>query len=419
MGDQEVLTEVPAALKRLAKYVVRGFYGVEYSLALDILIRYPCVKEDDLLQLLKFDKKQLRAILNTLKLDKFIKCQMRIETLPNGKSMRCSYFYINYKLLVDVVKYRLDHVRRKIEADERDSTIRSSFQCPACLSSYTDLEVNQLFDPHTGTFHCTYCNTEVEEDTSGLAKRDASTLLARFNEQIEPIYALLRETEDLLLPFDLLEPQPTEIPELALSSSANYNSFINLKGYVEKWSDKSSTINDMYTQNVVIDGEDADSKMRVQEKPKAQPIWMSESTVNTTTTGAMECGASKYSDENVNTKDTTVEEDEVIRTLLIHERKSALAPGGSLVSKINPSESGSDPSESEGETKKKKVEVTRPENAETEQEDEEEDPTVMVAGQPHLCSEVSQHPDLVSFMTEGEREVYIRVSQQMFQSMYD
>lgn len=38
--------------------------------------------------------------------------------------------------------------------------------------------------------------------------------MARFNEQIEPIYALLRETEDVNLSHDLLEPEPAEIPAL-------------------------------------------------------------------------------------------------------------------------------------------------------------------------------------------------------------
>lgn len=65
------------------------------------------------------------------------------------------------------------------------------------------------------TFHCTYCNTEVEEDASALLKRDPQTLLAKFNEQMEPVFVLLRETEDIVLPYELLEPQPTEIPELS------------------------------------------------------------------------------------------------------------------------------------------------------------------------------------------------------------
>lgn len=150
MTDPDVLTEVPAALKRLAKYVVRGFYGIEHALALDILIRNPCVKEEDMLELLKFDRKQLRSVLNTLKGDKFIKCRMRVETAADGKTTRHNYYFINYRLLVNVVKYKLDHMRRRIETDERDSTNRASFKCPICFSTFTDLEAKQLFDPRAG-----------------------------------------------------------------------------------------------------------------------------------------------------------------------------------------------------------------------------------------------------------------------------
>lgn len=150
MTEPEVLTEVPAALKRLAKQVVRGFYGIEHALALDVLIRNACVREEDMLELLKFDRKQLRSVLNTLKADKFVKCRMRVETAPDGKTTRHNYYFINYRLLVNVVKYKLDHMRRRIETDERDSTNRASFHCPNCRSTFTDLEANQLFDSMTG-----------------------------------------------------------------------------------------------------------------------------------------------------------------------------------------------------------------------------------------------------------------------------
>lgn len=54
----------------------------------------------------------------------------------------------------------------------------------------------------------------MEEDESVMPKKDARTLVARFNEQIEPIYKLLRETEDVNLAYEVLEPEPTEIPAL-------------------------------------------------------------------------------------------------------------------------------------------------------------------------------------------------------------
>uniref|UniRef100_UPI00398E486C general transcription factor IIE subunit 1-like n=1 Tax=Pristiophorus japonicus TaxID=55135 RepID=UPI00398E486C len=416
MGDQKVITEVPAALKRLAKYVVRGFYGVEYSLTLDILIRYPCVKEDDLQQLLKFEKKQLRSILNTLKSDKFLKSRIRVETNADGKSSRHNYYYINYKLLVDVVKYKLDIMRRKIETDERNSSTRSSFKCPLCFSTFSDLEVNHLFDPCTGNFNCTYCQTEVEEDASAIPKRDARTLLASFNEQIEPIYALLHETEDIALPHELLEPQPTEIPELALSQEQNIHCLTN-KAYPERWSNK-AVCNDLYEQNIVVNVQESDSKTK--RKPaksvKPQPIWMATSTVEgASLETSVEHTAPEILDQHTNSQSKTLNY-EVIKTLLIHEKKTSA--GATFTSNANPSEPDSETSESEEESKNAKP----PAKLDLQKEEDEfelEKPTIMVAGKPRLYSEVSQHPELVSLMTEEERESYISTCQEMFHLMYD
>ena len=35
-----LLTEVPSSLKKLARLVVRGFYDIEYSLIVDMLVRW-------------------------------------------------------------------------------------------------------------------------------------------------------------------------------------------------------------------------------------------------------------------------------------------------------------------------------------------------------------------------------------------
>ncbi|XP_018410326.1 PREDICTED: general transcription factor IIE subunit 1-like [Nanorana parkeri] len=419
MADQDTMTEVPAALKRLAKYMVRGFYGLEYSLTLDVLIRYPCVKEEDIALLLKFEKKQLRTILQTLKGDKIVKCRMRVQTGPNGKSTKHNYYYINYKVLVDVIKYKLDHVRRKIESDERESTNRASFKCPGCHSTYSDLEVNQLFDPFTELFRCTYCYQEVEEDFSSLPKRDARTLLAKFNEQIEPIFLLLRETEDIVLPSELLEPQPTDIPELADSyeQSAAIGS-MDLHGCQGRWADKSSSMGNMYVQNITINVHEGELKKVKEKKGKEQPVWMTKSTVHEV---PPELNASFETnepdiDENANKKDSGGD-NEVFRTLLIHEMKSGSGPTPTQTSK---SDSDSDTSESDDEKKRTKPAPINPSSsAEQEEEGEAVDPVVMVGGQPHVYSEVSQNPTLVSFMTDEEREAYIKIGQQMFQSAFE
>ncbi|NXM32295.1 T2EA factor, partial [Oxyruncus cristatus] len=420
MEEQNAITEVPAALKRLAKYVVRGFYGVEYALALDILIHYSCVKEDDLLQLLKYERKQLRTVLNTLKADKLVKMRMRVETGPSGKSTRHSYYYINYKVLVDVVKYKLDHVRRKIEADERDSTTRSSFKCPSCSSTYTDLEVNQLFDEFTETFHCTYCNTEVEEDASAFPKRDAQTLLAKFNEQMEPVFVLLRETEDIVLPFDLLEPQPTEIPELSESFDEKLgSSALESSSGPEQQAHRSSSLSITYTQNVVIDVQDSKRKKQRAKTTTEQPIWLSQSTVEGATIATNNSGvnASKEIEESVK---ETVNNNEILKTLLIHELKSSSSTHQAPVVKSKLHESGSDSSQFEEDAKCSRGTRMKAAGSHSEQEEQETlGPVVMVAGQPRAYGEVSENPELVSLMTKEEREAYIKVGQEMFQSVFE
>jgi transcription initiation factor TFIIE subunit alpha len=95
----------------------------------------------------------IRAKIAGLKNDKFIQAKQRIETdEADGKVVKMNCYYINYKIFVNVVKYKLDHMRKKMETSERDATSRSSFRCTQCVKTFTDLEADQLFDPMTGAF---------------------------------------------------------------------------------------------------------------------------------------------------------------------------------------------------------------------------------------------------------------------------
>uniref|UniRef100_A0A8C4Q1J6 General transcription factor IIE subunit 1 n=1 Tax=Eptatretus burgeri TaxID=7764 RepID=A0A8C4Q1J6_EPTBU len=444
--------KVPAALKRLVKYIVRGFYAPEHALALDILIRNPCVKEEDMQELLKFDRKQLRSVLNTLKADKFVKCRLRVETAPDGKTTRHNYYFINYRLLVNVVKYKLDHMRRKIETDERDSTNRASFRCPTCSSTFTDLEANQLFEPESGSFRCTFCQTEVEEDETSLPKKDARTLVARFNEQIEPIYVLLRQADDLSLAHEILEPEPTDIPALRHSSGPGSGHAAGLAGgphslpgmLLDGWSSARPSYDNLYEQNVTISMEDVDGTpgSGAAKPPKERPVWMRESTVHS----GSEDGGEKSNNL------TSSDHDEVMRALLVHEKKAigSGGPGRGPAAGANPlswagpgaaaSDSESDTTESsdneDGQPPAKRRSMQQPQQPRATRVDgvscgtpfgEEDDdfeevadePTVTVAGRAYQYSEVSRQPELVSKMTAEEKEVYIQTGQQMFQDMYE
>ena len=74
--------------------------------------------------------------------------------------------------------------------------------------------MNELLDLDTGQLRCTFCQTEVEEEMSAQSRTDARTLMANFNEQLEPIFSLLKEVEDVKLAPELLEPEPMDLANI-------------------------------------------------------------------------------------------------------------------------------------------------------------------------------------------------------------
>lgn len=55
------------------------------------------MKEDDICDLLKFERKMLRSRITTLKNDKFLQTRLKMETI-DSKSQKVNYYYINYKV---------------------------------------------------------------------------------------------------------------------------------------------------------------------------------------------------------------------------------------------------------------------------------------------------------------------------------
>lgn len=137
---------VPYQVKQLARMVVHGFYGKEHGLIADILCQLSIVKEDTLCDILKLEKKHVRTLLASLKVDQIIKTKMSVETGDDGQSTRCNFYFIEYPSLLNMVKYKLELMRKKVETEERNTANRASFVCKECKKTFSDLEANQVCD---------------------------------------------------------------------------------------------------------------------------------------------------------------------------------------------------------------------------------------------------------------------------------
>lgn len=403
MTEERLVTEVPSSLKQLARLVVRGFYTIEDALIVDMLVRNPCMKEDDICELLKFERKMLRARIAVLKNDKFIQVRLRMETGADGKAQKVNYYFINYKTFVNVVKYKLDLMRKRLETEERDATSRASFKCLACLKTFTDLEADQLFDYMTGEFRCTYCREVVEEDSSALPKKDSRLLLAKFNEQLEPLYILLREVEGIKLAPEVLEPEPVDI-----STIRGIDKKLLPSSGLE-WSGEATRNAGFAVEETRVDitiGEESSNAAVINHKEA--PIWMTESTViSNITQEDSKVGTLEDTEES---KSQVAKNDDIMSVLLAHEKR----PTNQMSSAIKGIGQNDSDSESDA-SKEEKIQMEDVETMDSEEDDDSTVPTVNVGSKTYLITDIND--GIISEMTQAEKEIYVQVFQDYYSHM--
>ncbi|ODM88684.1 General transcription factor IIE subunit 1 [Orchesella cincta] len=112
----------------------------------------------------------------------------------DGKGVRTDFYYIQYGKLANVVKYKLDNVRRRLDTLERDANTMNSFYCDSCNKSWTDLEAGELFNIYNYSLKCNLCGSQVKEDVSRAIPSSRNTVM-KFNMQASPLYDLLEQAE--------------------------------------------------------------------------------------------------------------------------------------------------------------------------------------------------------------------------------
>uniref|UniRef100_A0A1B6KQ19 General transcription factor IIE subunit 1 n=1 Tax=Graphocephala atropunctata TaxID=36148 RepID=A0A1B6KQ19_9HEMI len=415
MSEERLVTEVPSSLKQLARLVVRGFYTIEDALIIDMLVRNPCMKEDDICELLRFERKQLRARISTLRNDKFLQVRLRMETGTDGKAQKVNYYFINYKTFVNVVKYKLDLMRKRLETEERDATSRASFKCPQCHKTFTDLEADQLFDFTTGEFRCTFCREIVEEDQSALPKKDSRLMLAKFNSQMEPLYELLRQVEGIRLAPEVLEPEPVDINTIRGLDTKKTGALLRPPG--EHWSGEATRGGGFAVQEARVDVTIGEEERSQEVAKKERPVWMVESTVITNDPQTEDLlGASAEAEKSAVVKPGGGGED-IMSVLLAHERRggSGGAAVGAATKAILPQDSNSESSDDDDAFKD--ITVPSPDLEAPDSEDDDLIPVVTVGEKTVPITEVNDQ--LIQEMSPQEKETYIQVYQEYYSHVLD
>lgn len=424
MSSHEILTEVPPKLKTLVRVIGRAFYQSQQIVVLDILAKYPCVTEGDLLDVLKMNgaQKQLRQVLTSLRKDKLIKSLQKMESeegqAEGQKHLRMThYYYINYKQFVNVVKYRLDHMRRKLEMEEKKSQSHTSYKCPHCAQTYSDLDVDRLIDHATGSLRCSHCGCVLEEDIPEDAGVDARQLMSQMNAQLRPILDLIRQVENISLSSEVLDPEPQSIQQ-HLQARGVVSARHSGKNKEQGWTTKEAV--DLYGggQSISVSiGSEEELRRKQKVASKHVPEWMKYSTVHPSGDMAPDLSSNTVQPMQQAMTDNVLPDQKIMSELLIHEGRlgglsgagPSFAPVGTHTDQYTKYSSSSE-EEEEGDGGS----VGAQPNPSEESSDEEF--TMKIGGHEVALNEVTD--EMVAGMTEEERHRYTTLCQQAMSELY-
>uniref|UniRef100_A0A0N5ANH9 HTH TFE/IIEalpha-type domain-containing protein n=1 Tax=Syphacia muris TaxID=451379 RepID=A0A0N5ANH9_9BILA len=393
-GDQKntILEELPENLLRFAQIVTKAFYGREHYVVVDYVQKNTCIKEEDLRQLLKFDQRFIRSVLNQLKVDKILKERVVSEEL-DGRARKVNYYFINYRALLNVTKYKIDHMRQRLEVRDKDEVHKASYKCSGCRHHYDAMEMDKIFDPVTQELRCWRCQHIVEPDETAGPTEETRSSLARFNEQMAPLYSMIQGLDGIRLAQHLLEP-PLKVIDNNTTDDAHERKVLQVGEVAFKGHSVSRST--MYQNGITVSIEGENATPQVEEK-KVVP-WLQNQlySPNSGDDPSKSAFAGLVDDPlSLAEADPVVENpvENEVENLLMEEFEQAPEP-----SKEPPQ-------------KMAKLEEEPEALAESDEED-----TITVGGKKYFLDEIT--PEIVRQMTEAEKEAYINMTREEFEEMF-
>ncbi|PVU91820.1 hypothetical protein BB559_003978 [Furculomyces boomerangus] len=183
-----------AKVQKLVSIVARAFYSD--------------TREDEIGRFLQVPIREVHKICGRLREDKLLRSQARMESRKSDqKPISRTYYHLDYKLFVDVVKWRMWKLQEIIKGRLEVERSRQGFICPNCKTEYSTMQVLSLVDFSTGLFKCELCSTVLEDNSASEVSLKSQEVLSQLMEQCRPVLDTLKQTDSLVLP----QPIPFEL----------------------------------------------------------------------------------------------------------------------------------------------------------------------------------------------------------------
>ncbi|KAN0051037.1 hypothetical protein ACTA71_006804 [Dictyostelium dimigraforme] len=214
-------------LDDLVKMVIRAFYPDEYAVIIDGLLREKKrIKDEDLALKLRIQQKYVRKILMDLKGDSMVKSSdVKVEAKgPNERSSTHLLWYIDYKHIIDIVKYKLYMFRKKMESVKVQKIDVQTYKCQTCHKIYTALDIPKLLNMETGALACEICDGDLEEELNNESLTQTAKHQSDLFSQLRKIIEQLKKTEGHNIPLfarDMADLSADQGPSYTINTNSS------------------------------------------------------------------------------------------------------------------------------------------------------------------------------------------------------
>ena len=289
------------AATHLIRLATRTFFPSPRTiLTVDLLLRYRALPLDDLATVLSSVSKETRQSLNPLRSARLVsagsKAEIKLGAALNPHSTRANqreYFYIDIRLAVDAIKYRVMKLRKRVEAlYSIDEAKRKDWICKRCGAEYEELEVMDKFNDDG--FYCERCGNTLTLNEAAQKDRGSHEKIRRLNEQLSRFDALIVQIDTALernsdaLPhseglFNKLYESKLEIPRPDDRQAPKFITVDSKKG-------REKTIEEVKAENLQVtltsgaehdreEAEKAEQRRKEIARQNVLPVWHTQSAI--------------------------------------------------------------------------------------------------------------------------------------------
>ncbi|KAL0265908.1 UNVERIFIED_CONTAM: hypothetical protein PYX00_011625 [Menopon gallinae] len=193
--------EYEDAMKRLLQHFIRKFYDTQHVIVVDILLEKLLMFDSELCASLKILPKEFSKIVFRLREDKLLRQETKIENRENNYQEIKQVFYINYKEIRDVIKYKIFKMTKQLEGEMGKT--EEIFVCTTCKKEFSILDAQALMSGFL--FKCDECQGLLEESRR-VIENDPHNLYEKLMKSLKEIIDMLKEVDKHTIPsFDYFQ----------------------------------------------------------------------------------------------------------------------------------------------------------------------------------------------------------------------